>query len=84
MLESPLILGVNKYHRFLAAKLLSETLMTSGLELDNPDYPTDSDPTRDLLGTAKQLHKGLRSALERDYGFCIRQGRPQQLPVDKL
>ncbi len=84
MLDSPLILGVNKYRRFLAAKLLSETLMTSGLELDNPAYPSDPDPTRDLRGTAKQLHAGLQSALERNYGFTLQNGQPEPLPADRL
>lgn len=84
MLDSPLILGVNKYRRFLAAKLLSETLMTSGLELDSPDYPTDPDPTRDLRETAKQLHAGLNSALEREYGFTTARGRPEPLPVSDI
>ncbi|MFW5995257.1 MAG: UTP--glucose-1-phosphate uridylyltransferase [Spirochaetia bacterium] len=84
MLDNPLILGVDKYRRFLAAKLLSETLMTSGLELENPDYPTDPDRSKDLKHTAEKLSSGLYRALERYYGFRTGEGEPRPLSVGEL
>lgn len=84
MLDRPLILGVDKYRRFLSAKLLSETLMTSGVALDSPDYPSDADPSRDLKRTAERLHRGLFEALERDYGFRIREDGPEPIPAAEL
>ncbi len=84
MLERPLIFGVDKYRRFLAAKLLSETLMTSGVALDSPGYPSDPDPSKDLRGTAERLHRGLIEALEGEYGFRIRGDRFEPIPAAEL
>jgi UDP-N-acetylglucosamine pyrophosphorylase len=69
MLDDFLVFGVDKYDRFLAAKLLLETLMTSGVRLDSPDYPTDDDPAADLRGTARKLHAGLERKLSTVYGM---------------
>jgi hypothetical protein len=52
ILPSPLIFGINKFRRFLAAKLLLESLMTSGLGLESPDFPGE------LRELAKSLHEG--------------------------
>jgi hypothetical protein len=69
MLDDFLIYGVDKYDRFLAAKLLVETLMTSGLYLDHPDFPRSDDPSRDLQTLAKQLNAGLEKKLQTVYGM---------------
>ena len=84
MLDRPLILGVDKYRRFLAAKLLSETLMTSGVALDSPEYPSNPDPSKDLRGTAEQLHGGLIEALERSYGFRVDENGAKPIPAAEL
>jgi hypothetical protein len=52
LLPDPLIFGINKFRRFLAAKLLLESLMTSGLGLESGDFPPE------LLGLARSLHEG--------------------------
>ncbi len=75
MIDQPLIMGVNKYHRFLAAKLLLETLMTSGAQLGSADYPTADDPAHDLRTTAAKLHAGLQDRLESAYGLELAGGR---------
>ncbi len=69
MLDDFLICGVDKYDRFLAAKLLVETLMTSGLSVDHPDYPRSDDPSGDLQNLAKQLNSGLEKKLRTVYGM---------------
>ena len=69
LMENPLIFGVDKYHRFLAAKILVETLMTSGIALDDPRFPADADPEKDLKAVAVNLHKGLTRKLETVYGM---------------
>jgi UDP-N-acetylglucosamine pyrophosphorylase len=69
MLDDFVVFGVDKYERFLAAKVLLETLMTSGIKLDDPAYPTDEDPTADLRGTAQKLHAGLERKLSTVYGM---------------
>ena len=69
MLDDLLVFSVRKSERFLAAKLLLETLMTSGLGLDDPAYPTSDDPVHDLKATAQQLNDGLVSLLRHQYAM---------------
>ncbi|MFW5684703.1 MAG: UTP--glucose-1-phosphate uridylyltransferase [Spirochaetota bacterium] len=69
MLDDFLVFSVSKWERLLAAKLLSETLMTSGIKLDDPAYPTSDDPAHDLKSTAKRLHAGLVKKLRDEYGM---------------
>lgn len=73
MLEEPLIFGVDKYRRFLAAKMLSETLLTSGLELNR---------AAELQPSARELHAGLNRILAAEYGLALREGR--WLPQESL
>ena len=84
MLDDFLVFGIDKYERFLAAKLLIETLMTSGIKLDDPRYPTADDPARDLHGTASKLHDGLRRLLGERYGMRLDNGRWRPLSVAEL
>lgn len=69
MLDDFLIFGVDKYDRFLAAKLVLEGLMACGIGLEDPDYPTDPDPQKDLLGIARKLNAGLERKLSTVYGL---------------
>lgn len=69
LIENPAIFGVDKYDRFLAAKLLVENLMTSGWKLNDPDYPTSDRPQHDLAATAGKLHTGLVQKLAHEYGM---------------
>lgn len=69
MMNSPLILGVNKYDRFLASKLLLENLMTSGIGLERAGYP------KELKALAHKLHQGLQRTLQGPYGLRQKDGR---------
>jgi UTP--glucose-1-phosphate uridylyltransferase len=70
MLDNFMIFGVDKYDRFLAAKLVLEGLMASGVGLTHPKYPTDPDhPKNDLKGIALKLNHGLERKLETVYGM---------------
>jgi len=75
ILPSFLAFAVDKKERFLAAKLLLDTLLTSGIGLKNPDLPED------LRKTAASLHEGLESMLSRVYGLELSGGRwlPREL-----
>lgn len=84
MLDDFVVFGVDKYERFLAAKVLLETLMTSGVKLDDPAYPTDDDPTADLQSTAKKLHAGLERKLRTVYGMKREGDRWVPKPADEL
>jgi UTP--glucose-1-phosphate uridylyltransferase len=69
MLDDFLVFSVSKWDRLLAAKLLTETLMTSGIGLDDPNYPSSDDPAADLRGAATKLHEGLVRKLQSDYAM---------------
>lgn len=71
MLDDFVVFSVEKWDRLLAAKLLLETLMTSGVRLDDPAYPTSDDPAADLRGTARRLHAGLTKKLREEYGMRL-------------
>ncbi len=84
MLDDFLVFSVSKWDRLLAAKLLLETLMTSGLRADHPAYPTSDDPANDLRATARKLNEGLTRKLEHDYAMRLEGERWTAIPVDEL
>jgi UTP--glucose-1-phosphate uridylyltransferase len=69
ILDDFLIFGIDKYQRFLAAKLVLESLMASGVGLNHPEYPTDPDPKNDLKTIAQKLNRGLEYNLATIYGL---------------
>jgi hypothetical protein len=84
MLDDFYVFGVDKYRRFLAAKLLVEGLMTSGIGLDSPDYPTDNDPAKDLKQVASKLHAGLKRLLVEVYGMRLEGQRWEPVETREL
>lgn len=84
LLDDFLVLGVDKYERFLAAKLLLENFMTSGLRGDSPAYPSSEDPGQDLRGLSRRLHDGLERLLVNSYGMTLRHKRWVPLPPEEL
>ncbi|MBN2655693.1 MAG: UTP--glucose-1-phosphate uridylyltransferase [Spirochaetales bacterium] len=76
LLDDILIFAVDKYDRFLAAKLIMENLMTSGIKTD--DYPED------LKELSEKLSTGLEKKLSTVYGLKLNKGRWEPLPADKL
>jgi UDP-N-acetylglucosamine pyrophosphorylase len=80
LLDEVLIFGVDKYRRFLAAKLLIEGLLTGGAGLDNPDFPSDPDPAKDFKSLGKNLHEGFCWNMENRYGMKPMQGRWEPVP----
>lgn len=67
MLDRPLIFGVDKYERFLAAKMLLEPIMGSGV--------ATTTPIADLQPDAPLLAAGMRALLETRYGLALVDGR---------
>ncbi|HKJ84796.1 MAG TPA: UTP--glucose-1-phosphate uridylyltransferase, partial [Spirochaetia bacterium] len=84
MLDDFLVFSVSKWDRLLAAKLLLETLMTSGIRLDDPTYPTSDDPASDLRSTAQKLHEGLVSKFESAYGMRRDGERWEAIPAAEM
>ena len=65
LLENPLIFGVRKNERFLAAKLFVENLLTSGIGLYDPGFPAGAE----LKETARLLHDGQTKLLGSIYAM---------------
>jgi UTP--glucose-1-phosphate uridylyltransferase len=64
-----LAFAVDKYDRFIAAKLLAETLLTSGAAAGDPRLPPE------LAETSRKLSAALTRKLEGPYGLQIENGR---------
>ncbi len=71
MLDNPLIFGIDKYRRFLAAKMLLETLLTSGI---------DTERAAEYQSTAPELSEGLARVLREEYGMELSDGRWRPVP----
>ena len=69
ILPSFIAFAVDKRKRFLAAKLLVETLLTSGIGVEDARMPAD------VKDTATQLHAGLEAMLEQRYGLKLSDGK---------
>jgi hypothetical protein len=69
LLPSFLSFAVDKYERFIAAKLLTETLLASGCGAGDPRIPAD------LASASGRLHEGLVRKLTGPYGLELRGGR---------
>jgi len=77
-------LCVDKYSRFLAAKHLLEGLMTSGIKLEHPEYPTHQKSELDVKHLAERLHNGLKKLLLSRYGMKKERGRWIPCSVNEL
>ena len=75
LMDDVTVFSVEKSRRFLAAKLLVDTLLTSGLGLDDPRMPED------IKKIAASLHRGLLRLLRTVYGLELSCGRwlPKEL-----
>lgn len=68
MLDDFLGFAVDKYDRFLAAKLLLENFLTSGVGIQEIQDAA-------FRNVADNLHRGLESKLSSDYGLKLENGR---------
>ena len=84
MLDDFFVFGVDKYERFIAAKLLLESFLANGLCLDHPDFPRHSDPAKDLHGVGMKLNKGLEKLFREEYGLQLEGSRWVPKQIDEL
>ncbi|HET7838666.1 MAG TPA: hypothetical protein VFL04_02815, partial [Rectinemataceae bacterium] len=69
LLPGFLAFAVDKFERFIAAKLLAETVLTSGIGRGDPRIGPE------LAATSQALHAGLERKLSGPYGLSLRDGR---------
>jgi hypothetical protein len=67
LLRNPLIFGIEKTRRFLAAKVLLECLLTSGLHWDDPRF--DQPDLAAFRALSAGLQAGLTALLEGPFGY---------------
>jgi hypothetical protein len=67
LLDQPLIFGIEKSRRFLAAKLLLDCLLTSGLHWDDPRF--DQPELAPFRALSAGLNAGLQALLEGPFGY---------------
>jgi UTP--glucose-1-phosphate uridylyltransferase len=84
MLDDFFVFGVDKYERFIAAKLLLESFLANGLCLDHPDFPRAPDPAKDLHGVGMKLNKGLEKLFREEYGLQLEGSRWVPKKIDEL
>lgn len=77
LMDRPVIFAVAKQERFLAAKLLVESFLTSGRRLDDPVFQKPEHAALQTL--AGVLHGGLKKLLAGPYRLSLRQGRWEPL-----
>lgn len=83
IMDDFLVFAVDKYDRFLAAKMLIENILTSGIKLDDPDFP-DTDDILRLKTTSRSLYAGLTNKLQNVYGFSKTKTRWIPKSIDLL
>ena len=77
LMDDFIVFAVDKYRRFLAAKILMEGILTSGI---NPAALK----TSDIKTTVDNLQRGLATVLEHEYGFLKKNGFWIPKPVKQL
>ncbi len=82
ILPRPVIFGVPKKTRFLAAKMIVESFLTSGLELDNPVFRKPELSSWKVL--AQGLYEGLKNLLSGPYGLVEEHGIWRPLTVSEI
>ncbi len=77
LMDDFIVFAVDKYRRFLAAKILMEGILTSGIA-------PAALKTSALKTTVDNLQRGLATVLEHEYGFLKRNGIWTPKPVEQL
>ena len=73
LMDDFFVFGVEKPKRFLAAKLLLESLVTSGVGLDRLESG-EGDVSKEFLDVASRLKQGLEEKLATVYGMKLEDG----------
>lgn len=84
LINHPLIISVSKQKRFLAAKLLSEMLITSQADILTPKLMSHNKSYEDFCILSCEMQSGLYTLLETVYGLQQKGGIWQPIPVEEL
>ncbi|MDA3808952.1 MAG: UTP--glucose-1-phosphate uridylyltransferase [Spirochaetaceae bacterium] len=78
LLDNIVIFAIDKFERFLASKTIMENLMTSGIKLNHPLYPSRENTI------AVKLNNGLETILKTIYGLKLENGQWKPKTVKEL
>lgn len=84
IMDKPLILAVEKPDRFLAAKLLSELIMTQRADSIAPLLTRANVEYSDFCSVSLELQKGFFRVMSTTYAMEIVDGRWVPIPIDRL
>jgi UTP--glucose-1-phosphate uridylyltransferase len=82
MIPRPLILAVDKPKRFLAAKMLSEMLLTSRADEVAPQLLSHDSSYKDFCNLSLAMQRGLHDLLEHTYGMRLSEGKWVPEPLE--
>lgn len=84
IMDKPLILAVDKPDRFLAAKLLSELIMTQRADSIAPELLKANEKYSDFCAMSLELQRGFFSMMRQEYAMEIIDGRWVPIPINRL
>ncbi len=82
MIPHPLILAVDKPKRFLAAKMLSEMLLTSRADEIAPRLLSHDSSYKEFCNLSLAMQGGLHNLLEHTYGMRLAEGKWVPEPIE--
>ena len=82
MLDDFLVFAIDKYHRFLPAKFLLETLLLSGIPPQ--EGVNEGNISKTMIAHAQKLHSGLTWLLSAKYGMILTGGRWEPLSAKEI
>ncbi len=84
LMENPIMIAVHKQERFLAAKLLSEAIMTSKADKIAPVLQKSNPSYKNFCDVSLQLEKGFTKLMRESYGMSLIDGSWRPSNVEQL
>ncbi len=84
LMKNPIMIAVHKKERFLAAKLLSEAIMTSEAGHIAPKLLEGNSSYKNFCDVSLDLEKGFHSLMSQSYGMSLIDGAWKPLRIEQL
>ncbi len=83
-MDHPTIIAVNKEERFLAAKLLSESIMSTQASHIVEDLLEQHPEYQDFCDVSRTLESGFYRIMREDYAMVLQAGRWEPVPLERI
>jgi UTP--glucose-1-phosphate uridylyltransferase len=84
LMDHPTIIAVNKEERFLAAKLLSESIMATQASHIVEDLLEQHPEYQDFCDVSRTLESGFYRIMREDYAMDLQGGRWEPVPLERI